>query len=161
MAADMTASRDKEQGEDMPKADLISGILLMVFGLAMLFWIIPAQTDQDTGAAVPPDLLPQICVVGITILAGILTVNAARGTTPPSKAPKLSEWSALVGVLAIVIVGTVLFTHVHTAVGGFFVSLATMLYMGERRWYLLIALPSVLVLSIYLLFYEFLGTAIL
>ena len=145
----------------MPKADLISGVLLMVFGLALLFWIIPAQTDQDTGAAVPPDLLPQICAVGITILAGILTVNAARGATPPNKAPKLSEWSAMVGVLAIVIIGTVLFSHVHTAVGGFFVSVATMLYMGERRWYLLIALPSALVLSIYLLFYEFLGTAIL
>ncbi len=145
----------------MPRADLIAGILLMAFGVLMLFWIIPAQTDQDTGAAVPPDLLPQICVIGITILAAVLTINAARGTTPEGKAPKLTEWAAMVAVIAIIVAGAALFTHVHSAVGGFFVSLATMLYMGERRWYLLIALPSSLVLIIYLLFYEFLGTAIL
>ena len=49
----------------------------MGFGLLLLFWIIPAQTDQDTGAAVPPALLPQICAVGITGLAAILTLNAS------------------------------------------------------------------------------------
>ena len=145
----------------MPKADLVAGVLLMGFGLLLLFWIIPAQTDQDTGAAVPPALLPQICAVGITGLAAILTLNALRGATPPGKAPKLTEWAAMAAVLVIILAGAALFTFVHPAVGGLFVSVATMLYMGERRWYLLIALPGTLVLCIYLLFYEFLGTAIL
>jgi hypothetical protein len=36
-----------------------------------------------------------------------------------------------------------------------------MLYMGERRWHLVAGLPAALVLCIYLLFYEVLGTAIL
>ena len=161
MAAYTTVSANKEHGEEMPKADLLAGVLLMGFGLLMLFWIIPAQTEQDTGAAVPPALLPQICAIGITALAATLTLNALRGATPPGKAPKLTEWAAMGAVLVIILAGAAIFIHVHPAAGGIFVSLATMLYMGERRWYLLIALPGVLVLSIYLLFYELLGTAIL
>ncbi len=145
----------------MPKADLIAGVLLMTFGLLLLFWIIPAHTDQDTGAAVPPALLPQICAIGITALAAILTINALRGTTPPGKAPKLTEWAAMGAVLTIIIAGAIMFKFVHPAAAGAFVSAATMLYMGERRLYLLILLPGTLVLSIYLSFYEFLGTAIL
>ena len=97
----------------MPKADLIAGVFLMAFGLLMLFWIIPAQTDQDTGAAVPPDLLPQICAIGITILAAVLTINAARGTTPPGKAPKMTEWAAMAAVLAIILVGAAVATSLY------------------------------------------------
>ena len=145
----------------MPKADLIAGLFLMAFGLLMLFWIIPAQTEQDTGAAVPPALLPQICAAGITILAAILTFNALRGRTPEAKAPKAKEWAAMGAILVFVLAGAGLFTFVHPAVAGFFVTLATMLYMGERRLHLLILLPGALVLIIYLLFYELLGTAIL
>ena len=145
----------------MPKADLIAGVVLMVFGLLMLFWIIPTQTEQDTGAAVPPSLLPQICVTGITILAGILCINSLRGKSLENKPPKLKEWAAMAAIIIILTVGATLFTLVHPAVAGAFISLATMLYMGERRIYLLIMLPGGLVLSIYLLFYELLGTAIL
>ncbi len=145
----------------MPKADLIAGVFLMLGGLLLLFVIIPAQTEQDTGAAVPPDLLPQICAVGITILAAVLTLNALRGKTPDIKPPKASEWRALVAVVVIILAAVALFEHVHPAAAGFFVTLATMLYMEERRWYLLLALPGSLVAIVYLLFYEFLGTAIL
>ena len=145
----------------MPKADLLAGLFLMAFGLLSLFWIIPAQTEQDTGAAVPPALLPQICVIGITLLAAVLTINALRGKTPPGKAPKAKEWAAMGAILVFILIGGALFTYVHPAVAGVFVTLATMLFMGERRIYLLILLPGILVLSIYLLFYELLGTAIL
>ncbi len=145
----------------MPKADLIAGILLMAGGLLMLFWIIPVETDRNTGAAVPPALLPEICATGITILAAILTLNALRGRTPENKPPKASEWRALVAVVVIILAGATLFRHVHPIAGGLFVTLATMLYMEERRWYLLLGLPGGLVALVYLLFYEFLGTAIL
>lgn len=144
----------------MPKADLIAGVLLMGVGLALVFWIIPMQTDQNTGAVVPPALLPQVCAIGITVLAAILTLNAARGRMPEAEPTKPSEWAAMVAIVAVVICGALLFEYVHPAVAGFFVCLAPMLYMGERRWYLLLALPGGLVLAIYLLFYEVLGTAI-
>tara|TARA_R110002096_G_scaffold122959_1_gene266196 strand:+ start:2499 stop:2936 length:438 start_codon:yes stop_codon:yes gene_type:complete len=145
----------------MPKADLIAGTLLMASGLLLLFVIIPDQTVQNTGAAIPPALLPQICAVGITVLAAILTLNAIRGTAEEAPAPKPSEWRAMAAIVVIVLAGTVLFEYVHPAVAGAFVVLATMLYMGERRWYLLAGLPAGLVLGVYLLFYEVLGTAIL
>ena len=145
----------------MPKADLIAGVVLMIGGLALLFFIIPAQTEQDTGAAVPPDMLPQICALGITLLAAVLTLNALRGKTPDAKPPKASEWRAMVAVVVIILAGAALFQYIHPVVAGLFVTLATMLYMDERRWHLLLALPAALVVIVYLLFYEFLGTAIL
>ncbi len=144
----------------MPKADLIAGVSLTAIGLALLFWIIPLQTEQNTGAAVPPDLLPNICAIGIAVLAAILTVRAARNTAPAGEVPAGTEWAAMVAIVIVVIVGAVLFEYVHPAAAGFFVCLAPMLYMGERRWYLLLALPGTLVLAVYLLFYEVLGTAI-
>jgi putative tricarboxylic transport membrane protein len=145
----------------MAKADIVGGVLLMAFGLLLLGWIIPAQTHQDTGAAVPPALLPQICAIGITILAAILTLNALRGKTPAGKPPMMKEWAAMGAVITIILAGAALFKFVHPAVAGAFVSFATMIYMGERRIHLLILLPAGLVLSIYVLFYELLGTAIL
>lgn len=144
----------------MPKADLIAGVALAAIGLALLFWIIPMQTQQNTGAAVPPDLVPNICAAGITVLAAILTLRAARGNIPAGEIPESSEWAAMVAVVIVVVAGAVLFEYVHPAAAGFFVCLAPMLYMGERRWYLLLALPGALVLAVYLLFYEVLGTAI-
>ena len=144
----------------MARADLIAGVLLMGFGLVLLIWIIPAQTEPNTGAAVAPALLPQICAVGITILAAVLTLNGVRGVTVNAEAPKKSEWAAMVAVVTFIILTTVLFKYVHAAVAGAFVCLATMLFMGERRWWALIGLPGALVLGVYLLFYEFLGTAI-
>lgn len=145
----------------MLKADLIAGVLLMVFGLALLFWIIPMQTDHNTGAAVTPDLLPNVCALGITILAAILSLNSLRSITQEEEPPKNSEWAAMGAVVVIIMAGAALFEYVHPAVAGFLVTIATMLYMDERRWYLLIGLPGGLVLAIYLLFYELLGTAIL
>lgn len=144
----------------MPKADLIAGVSLTAIGLALLFWIIPLQTEQNTGAAVPPDLLPNICAIGIALLAAVLTIRAARNTAPTGDAPAGREWAAMVAVVVVVIVGAVLFEYVHPAAAGFFVCFAPMVYMGERRWYLLIGLPGALVVGVYLLFYEVLGTAI-
>jgi hypothetical protein len=151
----------RNKGDAMPKADLIAGVFLMAVGLLLVFFVIPAETQHNTGAAVPPALMPQVCAIGITILAAILTLNALRGKTPEGKAPKLTEWAALGAVTVIVLAAAMLFEYVHPAAAGFFVSAATMLYMGERRWHLVAGLPAALVLCIYLLFYEVLGTAIL
>ena len=145
----------------MPKADLIAGVLLMASGLLLLFVIIPDQTQQNTGAAVPPALLPQICATGITLLAAILVLNALRGKAGEVPPPKATEWRAMGAIVAVIIAGTVLFEYVHPAAAGVFIVLATMLYMDERRWYLLAGLPIGLVVCVYLLFYEVLGTAIL
>ena len=65
----------------MPKSDLISAIVLVVFGLLMLGAVIPSQTSDGGDASISPALLPQICATAITGLAAILAIRAWRTQT--------------------------------------------------------------------------------
>ena len=53
-------------------ANLLSGIVLLVFGVALLFWVIPWQVEESFGGEVSPRLLPQICAIGIAVLSIVL-----------------------------------------------------------------------------------------
>ena len=147
----------------MPKSDLIAGIVLLVFGLAMLAVVIPTQTSEGGDATISPALLPQICSVGITGLAVMLTVQAAgrlrRGRAAGVRVPA-SEWWAMLAVLLAVGAAIALFVRVSPAVAAALLVVGPMLYMGERRIWLLVGIPATLLGGAWLLFYRVLGTAI-
>ena len=65
----------------MPKSDLISPIVLVVFGLIMWGAVIPSQTSDGGYASMSRALLPQIRATAITGLAAILAVRAWRTQT--------------------------------------------------------------------------------
>ncbi len=147
----------------MPKSDLIAGIVLLVFGLAMLAVVIPTQTSEGGDASISPALLPQICAVGITGLAVMLTLQAAgrlrRGAAAGVRVPAAEWWSALAVLLAVA--GAIaLFIWVSPALAAAAMVVGLMLYMGERRIWLLVGIPAVLLIGAWLLFYRVLGTAI-
>ncbi len=147
----------------MPKSDLIAGIVLLVFGLAMLAVVIPTQTSQGGDATISPALLPQICAVGITGLAVLLTLQAVgrlRRGRPAGVPVPAAEWWAVLAVLLVVGAAIALFMWVSPAVAALLLIVGPMLYMGERRLWLLAGIPAVLLGGAWLLFYRVLGTAI-
>ncbi len=147
----------------MPKSDLIAGIVLLIFGLAMLAVVIPTQTSEGGDATISPALLPQICAVGITGLAVLLVLQAAgrlrRGHPAGVRVPA-AEWWAMLAVLLAIGAAIALFVRVSPAVAATLLIAGPMLYMGERRLWLLVGIPAVLLVGSWLLFYRVLGTAI-
>ena len=143
----------------MPKSDLISAIVLVVFGLLMLGAVIPSQTSNGGDASISPALLPQICATAITGLAAILAVRAWRKLTRGEAAGQsvaASEWL----VVAAVSLAVILFFWVNPALAAAVLIAGLMVFMGERRWWLIIALPAVLITGTWALFTQVLGTAI-
>jgi hypothetical protein len=147
----------------MPRSDLIAGVSLTVFGLLTLFVLIPTQTSSGGDASISPALLPQICAIGITGLAILLTFRSAgklkRGEAAGQEVPN-AEWQSSVAVIIAVVAGVLIFKFIHPALATALMIAGLMLYMEERRIWLLVGLPAVLLVSAWYLFYEILGTAI-
>ena len=147
----------------MPKSDLIAGVLLTLFGLLTLFVLIPTQTSSGGDASISPALLPQICAAGITGLAMLLTARAAgqlsRGLPAGQTVPN-AEWLAAAVVIVVVSAGIAIFKLVNPGLAAGLLIVSLMLFMGERRPWLLIGIPAVLLIGAWFLFYRVLGTAI-
>ncbi|MGI9422122.1 MAG: tripartite tricarboxylate transporter TctB family protein [Hyphomicrobiaceae bacterium] len=147
----------------MPKSDLIAGVALTVFGVVTLFILIPTQTSSGGDATISPALLPQICAIGITGLAILLTLRAAgrlrRGLAAGQIVPA-TEWLSSLAVIIAVAAGIALFKFVNPGLAAGFMIISLMLYMGERRLWFLIGIPAVLLIGSWFLFYRILGTAI-
>ena len=147
----------------MPKTDLIAGVFLTLFGLLTLLVLIPTQTSEGGDASISPALLPQICAIGITGLAIILTFVAAgklrRGEAAGLSVPH-AEWYSAGAVLIAVIGGIALFKWVSPGLATVVMIVGLMLYMGERRIWLVVGIPGFLLIGSWLLFYRVLGTAI-
>ena len=157
------AQRMEIWGGLLPKSDLIAGIVLLLFGLAMLAVVIPTQTSEGGDATISPALLPQICAAGITGLAALLTLQAAgrlrRGAAAGVRVPA-AEWWAMGAVVLAVGAALALFVRVSPAAAAVLLVVGPMLYMGERRLWLLAGIPAALVAGAWFLFYRVLGTAI-
>jgi len=147
----------------MPKSDLIAGIFLTLFGLLALFVLIPTQTSSGGDASISPALLPQICAAGITGLAMLLTARAAgrlsRGQPAGQTVPN-AEWLASAAVIVTVSASIAIFKFINPAVAAGLLIVSLMLFMGERRPWLIVGIPAVLLIGAWFLFYRVLGTAI-
>ncbi|KEJ94250.1 hypothetical protein SUH3_07670 [Pseudosulfitobacter pseudonitzschiae] len=148
----------------MKRADLISGIVLAVFGLMMLAFVIPLQIEQAPTGYVSPRLVPNLAMIIIVGLSGLLIVKSLRKAGAPPLLPDAvfsrSELIALLKVSAVFIVALVLF-WLGTPLGAGIVLIAgTLVLLGERRPLILVLMPAGLLLAIWVLFYKVLGTAI-
>ncbi|MGB7302614.1 MAG: tripartite tricarboxylate transporter TctB family protein [Burkholderiaceae bacterium] len=146
----------------MRKANLLSGVFLMLLSLALLFWIIPWQVEETFDGAVSPRLLPQICAAGIGLLSLVLIITNLR--TPAIAADKSPlTWPDVRAVLTIgglLAVGIFLFSVAGPIVASTVLIVGILLAMGERRLLPLILMPVVLMTGSWVLFYKILGTAI-
>lgn len=148
----------------MDKSNLISGAVMTIFGLITLFIIIPTQTSTAGDATISPALLPQICALGIAVLGAVLVAlsygKLRRGEGSTEAPVKLDEWVSAAVVVIVIAVAVVIFKLVHPGVAVVFLVLTLMLYMGERRWWLLAGIPGCLAIGGYIFFYRILGMAV-
>lgn len=147
----------------MRTANLISGVVLLIFGLLLLFWLIPWQVEEAFGGEVSPRLLPQICAIGICILSVILIItNLRSGTDPVGTKPPITWFEARAAIVIAVLLaaGIYLFTIAGPVPSSLLLVVGVLFAMGERRVLPYILIPAVLLAASYVLFYRILGTAI-
>ena len=150
----------------MRRANIVSGLILAVFGLVTLVWIIPWQIEQGPPDIMSPRLLPQMMMGLITGLSVLLVLEnwraARRGDTPATAAPVTrAEFLALLKFAGIFAVALALYHWVAPLAAGAALVLCTLLVLGERRPLILVAMPVAFLFAIWVLFYKVLGSPIL
>ncbi|MDP7641530.1 MAG: tripartite tricarboxylate transporter TctB family protein [Alphaproteobacteria bacterium] len=128
-------------------ADLISGLILVLFGLILAVWVIPAEAFPGDPDEMAPAFLPTVAAVVIVALAGVQTVVAGVGREPPP--PDFDRFSVVFLIASAAVFGLViaLIMNFGFIVGG--ISSITLIGFimrpkGSERWWLLaiaVALP--------------------
>lgn len=149
----------------MRRANLISGALLAAFSLLMLFAVIPWQIDAGPQGMMSPRLVPNMMMIVVAGLAVLLVVNNLRaGTGEPEqdRAPPVSraEFAALIRIGSVFALSTLAYLFVSPLAAGVALVAGALLALGERRPFVIVAMPVLLLLGLWLLFYKVLGTAI-
>lgn len=131
--------------------DRLSAMALLVFALAMILAVIPANTETvDYGLA--PSWLPIACSVVIA-LAAALHLALPTGGVEIGR----GEAARTAGFLAIAVAGVVAMQHLGFLAGACGMALAAMLAGGERRPLWLIAGGGVVPVAVWALVEQALG----
>ena len=155
---------DRSQGgNSLRRANVVSGVVLAVFGIAMLFAIIPWQIEPGPQGMMSPRLVPGMMMAFVTVLAALLVINNLRAepdlegdVSPISR----GELLALIRIGAIFALSVALFSWVSPLAAGAVVVAGSLLVLGERRPWMILGMPVLLLLALWFLFYKVLGTAI-
>ena len=65
----------------MMSADRASGALFMIFGLAMVFYIVPTYVEPVEGGNLSPDTLPRAYSVALALFGAILVIRPGQHET--------------------------------------------------------------------------------
>ncbi len=146
----------------MQRSNLVSGGVLVVFSLLLIFWLIPAQVETGDGdPTMSPRLMPYVCAIALLGLSALLVFGNLRGLSEKGESPFTKQELMKMGLISLTIaVSALLFVYVHAIAAGIVVVVGVLAAMGERHPLPYIAIPVVLLLGVYLLFYQLLGTAI-
>ena len=150
----------------MRRANVVSGLILSLFGLALLFLVIPWQIDQGPADMMSPRLAPQIMMAVVVALAILLTAlnwreqHAGDDAETPSPFSR-DEMYAVLRIGGVFAVSLGLFEFVGPLAAGFALVAGSLLALGERRPLVLLVMPAGFLLALWILFYKLLGTAIM
>lgn len=138
----------------MKRADIISGGLLVLFGLITIFVIVPVQIDSGGDYGLDPSFFPVTLLWIVTAMAVLLVVSRLPLPADPSDTtPPLDGLNWL-----FIVVATVLLAIAYVAIDtiGFIISsivliAAGMLATGARRtnWLALAIIPFAATFVIY------------
>ncbi len=148
----------------MRRANIVSGIVLSLFGVIMLVAIIPWQIEAGPDGMMSPRLAPQlmmIFVIGLSILLVVRNYAASEEKSDGQPIISRSEIAALLKIGAVFAVSLALFLFVSPLAAGIAIVVGSLLALGERRPLILVLMPAGLMLALWLVFYKVLGTVIL
>lgn len=119
----------------MRLTDLLSGIALLAFSLAMIFVIIPAETQEGAWHGLSPYFYPTVTMAGIAVASGCLAFQAwRRRGGEEAELPLSLRQLAMFGLASAIILGGVIAIDYFGAwIGGPALIAGLMLFMGERR----------------------------
>lgn len=143
-------------------ANLVSGFILIGFGVAMLWWIIPQQIEEGPDGIMSPRLLPQMMIWLILGLSALLIMSNLRANPNALELSPISlpELLALVKIAGVFAVALVLYLMTGPLWAGVALIVGAQIVLGERRLLVIGLVPVALIGAVYLLFYRLLGTAI-
>ncbi|MCD1633120.1 tripartite tricarboxylate transporter TctB family protein [Martelella mediterranea] len=147
----------------MKKAELVSGFVLMAFGILLWLVLIPWQIAEAPTAIISPRMMPRLCAAILVVLSLVLIVQSLLSLRleRADSGPVFSrnEIVATLGVVALFSVATLLFIYTGPLLPGLMIIILPMLALGERRIAMLTLLPAGLMGGAWLLFYIVLGTS--
>ncbi|WP_193183333.1 tripartite tricarboxylate transporter TctB family protein [Nisaea sediminum] len=149
----------------MRRANVLSGVVLAVFGLVMLVVVIPAQIGPGPEGMMAPSLVPSMMMILVIVLSLLLTFNnmKAKPENADDELPvpiSRGEFAALLKLGAVFAAAIALYLWVSPLVAGAALIVGALLALGERRPLVIVAMPTALLLAIWFLFYKVLGTGI-
>lgn len=145
----------------MKRADIWSGAVLFAAALAMIFVVIPWQIAAAPDGYVSPRLVPQITMGCIAALAALQVLNAWRSKLADEGQPiRRAELVALAGIAGVFAVSLALYFWIGPLAAGIALICGALVVLGERRLWMLVAMPSGLLIAVWFVFYQLLGTAI-
>ena len=139
----------------MERADLAGGVLLALFGILLIFVVIPLDTEDGVYFGLPPEFFPVLLSVGLTAFAGALATKAwlrlrAGGALQPM--PIRLRNLVMFGIsAALVIAGALVIDYFGMLAGGPLLIAAFMLFLGERSVLRILATATLPVAVVYLL----------
>lgn len=146
----------------MRTANIVSGMVLAVFGLSMIFVILPIQIEEGPPGMVSPRLVPQIMLWVITCLSLLLAASNLRSGRNDEPSPiSKDEVIALVKVAAAFAAALTLYFTAGALWAGVVLVAGTLLLLGERRIHVIVLMTGGILGMTWLLFYQILGTPIL
>lgn len=146
----------------MKKAELVSGLVLLTFGIALWIYLIPWQIAVSPGATISPRMMPRICAAAIMLFSLMLIGQswlALRRDGGGAPVFSRAELLAAVAVVALIGLASGLFVLFGPLPAGLAVIVLPMLALGERRILMITLLPAGLLAGAWLLFYVLLGTS--
>lgn len=109
-------------------ADRFTGAFFLLFGLAMVFLIIPNYVEDAQGGNLSPKTMPNVVAWTIAVCGGLLVIRPTTHTAPNRRF--FPRATAYVAVLGAAIYAMSLFGFVYVAP---VLAMVIMLMIGERR----------------------------
>lgn len=108
--------------------DRLSGLFILVFGLAMFFVVIPEYVEDAAGGNLSPKTMPNVMAWVLAICGGLLMIKPTNHRAPDARFfAQATLYVAILG-FAIYVMSLVGFLYVAPVM-----ALVLMLLIGERR----------------------------
>ena len=130
----------------MRRSDMISGGLLALFGLVMIFGVVPMQIDSGGDYGLDPKFFPVSLLWLVVVMSVLLVASRIPLPADPADAePPLDrrDWTFIAGASAFLALGFIAIERLGFMVAGALMIAVTMYVMGVRREWVRLAGVSI------------------
>lgn len=145
----------------MRAVDLLGGAFLCIASLALIFLVIPADNPGGRWTGLSPYFYPIVIASGIAFFSLALSIQAMRHDYSGEEKEAPVTWrqlAMLIFAMALIIAGVLVISYYGVWIGGPFLIVAMMLFMGERNPLYILPTAILPVLVVHVLVNRFLGS---